>query len=217
MKVTSSSIRGFKNNEVPYRLLISSEHPKGLAIFFPGMGYTVMGPLLHYPTGMLLNEGWDVLHINYQYDSDEYKNLSDEEFDEMLLSDCKNVIDAVLGEKSYESFILIAKSIGTIPMSNELQRETFKEAKVIWLTPLLKEDIVYNSMKESQHKGICFIGDRDHHYVEERFTGLNSNHHLHLHLIPGANHSLEQDFQVLRSMDTHKDIMAAIETFIKET
>ncbi|WP_175990299.1 alpha/beta family hydrolase [Bacillus sp. Marseille-Q1617] len=216
MNVTSSSIRGFKNIEVHYRLISTSGNPKGLAIFFPGMGYTVMGPLLHYPTGMFLNEEWDVLQINYQYDSAEIKEMTDEEFDEMMVCDCKNVIDAVLESAAYESFFLVAKSVGTIPMSAELQRTSFKGARIIWLTPLLKEKAVHETMMKSRQKAISFIGDRDHHYHEERFNELNTNPNLQLHLIPGANHSLEQDFRALESIDIHKKIMEDIEAFIKE-
>jgi hypothetical protein len=216
MKVTSSSVTGLKNCEVPYRVLSTSDNPSGLAIFFPGIGYTVMGPLLHYPTGMFLNEGWDVLHINYQYNPDELKELTDQEFDEMLLSDCKTVIDTVLEAKTYESYCLLAKSLGTIPLSNELKREAFKDAAAIWLTPLLKEEMVCRAMKESNHKGLCFIGDRDPHNIEERIEELSSNQQLKLHLIPDANHSLEHDFHVLNSMEIHKKIMTALDKFIKE-
>jgi hypothetical protein len=216
VKIISSSITGYKGLEVPYTLLSKTDQPKGLAIMFPGEGYTVQGPLLHYPTGMFLHEKFAVLHINYQYSSEIYNDLTDSEFDGALMTDSKKVIDEVLESTTYDSYCLAAKSIGTIPLSRELSREEFKEAKVIWLTPLLKEDIVYGTMKDSQQPGICFIGDSDHHFIEERFTELSSNPHLQLHLIPGANHSLEQDFHVLASMDTHQTMMKAIETFIKK-
>ncbi|MCA1055370.1 alpha/beta hydrolase [Rossellomorea aquimaris] len=216
MKSTSSSVTGFKGKQVPYNLLTTTEHPRGLAIFFPGMGYSVMGPLLHYPTGIFLNEGWDVLHINYHYHSDDVKELSDDEFDEVMKDDCQNVIDAVLEKRAYDAYSLIGKSVGTIPMGNELQRECFKDANVIWLTPLHKVDSVHAAMKERGHKGILFIGDHDRHYDEGRFGELASNPDLQLHLIPRANHSLEHDFHVLKSIDIHKSIMTAIERFIKE-
>jgi hypothetical protein len=215
MKVTSSSVGGMKV-EVPYRLLSTSDNPKGLAVFFPGMGYTVMGPLLHYPVGMILNEGWDVLQINYHYESADVKEMSDEEFDEMLVNDCKKVIDTILESSTYESYFLVAKSIGTIPMSTELQRPAFKDARAIWLTPLLNEQTVHESMIKSRQKAICFIGDQDHHYNQERFNELNKNPNLQLHLIPGANHSLEQDFRVLESINTHKKIMETMQYFIKK-
>jgi hypothetical protein len=216
MNITSSSIAGYKGLKVPYTLLSTTAQPKGLAIMFPGAGYTVQGPLMHYPTGMYLNENFAVLHINYQYSSKEYNDLTDSEFYEALMTDSKKVIDEVLKKASYDSYYLAAKSIGTIPLSSELSRKEFKDAKVIWLTPLLKEETVYKTMRESRQSGICFIGDGDHHYVEERFTELSSNPKLQLHLITGANHSLEQDFHVLASIDTHLHIMKDIETFIQE-
>ncbi|MGE6754454.1 alpha/beta hydrolase [Rossellomorea sp. NPDC071047] len=216
MKVTSDAIKGFRDIKVPYTLLMSQgEEAEGIAILLPGLGYTVQAPLLHYSTGIYLNKGYDVLHINYQYTTPDYEGFSIEEVDDALRHDVKEVIDQVLQEKGYSHIHLVAKSFGTIALSNELARESFQDAKLIWLTPLLKDDEVFQAMLGSEQEGICIIGDADRHYEEARFNELKSNHRLYMHLIKGANHSLEHDFQVLDSISTHKQILTNIKAFIE--
>ncbi|WP_315635108.1 hypothetical protein [Rossellomorea yichunensis] len=109
----------------------------------------------------------------------------------------------------------MAKSFGTIALSNELARKSFQNAKLIWLTPLLKEDEVFQAMLGSEQEGLYIIGDADRHYEEARFNELKSNHRLHMHLIKGANHSLEHDFHVLDSISIHKQILTNIKAFIE--
>ncbi|WRP06107.1 alpha/beta hydrolase [Rossellomorea aquimaris] len=215
MKFTSDVMKGYRDIDVPYTLISQGEEAEGIAILLPGLGYTVQAPLLHYSTGIYLHKGYDVLHINYQYTSADYEGFSIEEVDDALKHDVKEVINQVLQEKNYSSIHLVAKSFGTIALSNELTRESFHDARLIWLTPLLKEDEVFQAMLDSGQEGICIIGDADRHYEEARFNELRSNHRLQMHLIKGANHSLEHDFQVLDSISTHKEIMSNIKAFIE--
>ena len=213
MKFTSDVIKGYRDIEVPYTLISQGEEAEGIGIFLPGLGYTVQAPLLHYSTGIYLNKGYDVLHINYQYTTSDYERFSIEEVDDALKYDVNRVVDRILDEKSYSHIHIVAKSFGTIALSNEIRRETFQDAKLIWLTPLLKEDEVFQAMMDSEQEGICMMGDGDRHYEESRFNELKANHRLQMHLINGVNHSLEHDFQVLDSISTHKEIMSIINAF----
>ncbi|MGM0841624.1 MAG: hypothetical protein ACQEWE_12895 [Bacillota bacterium] len=104
MKFTSDVIKGYGDIDVPYTLISQGEEAEGIAIFLPGLGYTVQAPLLHYSTGIYLNKGYDVLHINYQYNSADYEGFSIEEVDDALKHDVKEVIDQVLQEKTIHVF-----------------------------------------------------------------------------------------------------------------
>jgi alpha/beta superfamily hydrolase len=213
MKVTSGVIKGYGDIDVPYTVLSQGGKAEGIAILLPGLGYTVQAPLLHYSTGIYLNKGYDVLHINYQYTNTDYERFSTEEIDDALKQDVNTVIHHILQQKNYLNIHLVAKSFGTIALSGESGREYLQHAKFIWLTPLLKEDDVFQAMLDSRQEGLCIIGDEDRHYDEARFNKLKGNHRLHMHLIKGANHSLEHDFQVLDSISTHKEIMSIINAF----
>ncbi|MDT9026395.1 MULTISPECIES: hypothetical protein [Rossellomorea] len=92
MKVTSDAIKGYRDIEVPYTLLMSQgEEAEGIAIILPGLGYTVQAPLLHYSTGIYLHKGYDVLHINYQYATPDYEGFSIDEVDDALKHDVKEI------------------------------------------------------------------------------------------------------------------------------
>jgi len=213
VKVIKNDIKGYKGLTVPYTLICKSNVTKNLAILFPGMGYTVQGPLLRFSTELFLNKSFDVLEINYEYSNPNYNDFDMEEISEAIKYDVKVVIDKILENTAYENFYLIGKSLGTIAMCSELTREIFKEAKAVWLTPLLQREDVFSSMLKSNQKGLCFIGDNDHFYIEERFNQLMQNENLMSKLIPNVDHRFQYSNDVLRSIDVLKDVITVIERF----
>ncbi|UOK59793.1 MULTISPECIES: alpha/beta hydrolase [Metabacillus] len=213
MKIITDSVIGFKDANIPFTLLSKNSNTKSLAIMLPGLGYTAQGPLFHYSTGVFLNKNADVLHINYQYNAAFYESFTNEEIDEALKRDVRNVIDTVLSAHTYSVFYLIGKSLGTIALASELGRTAFFDAKVIWLTPLLNREDVFGSIVKSKKRGLCMIGDKDPYYKEDRFQQLKDNPILNSVLIPEANHSLELDGDPVGSVDILKAVIAKIEAF----
>ncbi|MCR8847822.1 alpha/beta hydrolase [Rossellomorea sp. SC111] len=213
MKMTAGVIKGYGEIDVPYTLLSKGKKVEGIAILLPGLGYTVQAPLLHYSTGIYLEKNFDVLHVNYQYSSANYETFSVEEVDDALKHDVNIIIDKVLQHHAYPHIHIVAKSFGTLALGNEAGRESVQDAKFIWLTPLLKEDEIFQAMLNSKQEGLCIVGDEDRHHDEGRFIELKKNPRLEMHLIKGVNHSLEHDFKVLDSISTHKEIMSIIKAF----
>jgi hypothetical protein len=209
----SNSVKGYKNMDIPYTILSKTDAPKGLAIIFPGAGYTVQSPLLHYSTGALLAKSFDVLHVDFPYNNTFYDDFTAEKFNEAVLFDSKAVVDNVLAENIYDEFYLIGKSIGTIALSSELKRSVFQSAKVVWLTPLLQKDEVFNAMVTSKNKGLCVIGDKDLCYVVERFNQILQNPDMTSKLIPNVNHILEYDDDVFGSIDILRYVITEIDQF----
>lgn len=197
------------NNNYPFRLIEQKEQSKNLVIVLPGAAYTTQAPLLHFTTGLFYTKGFDVLHINYSFNREEMAALSEEEFTKNVLL----AIDNAINSKEYHNYFIVAKSIGTIALSYLQQNTTFHNAKLIWLTPLLQRDDVFNAMISSYKKGLCIIGDKDTCFIEERFEKLKTNHHLQLKLVEGGNHSLEIDGEPIESIETVKSVISAINDF----
>lgn len=195
--------------KIPYTLFKQEKASNTLAVVLPGAGYTTQGPLLHYSTGIFYEKGYDILHINYQYSKEEMTALKEETFTEQVQS----VIEKVLSDNNYEKLYLIAKSIGTIPLSYLIKNPLFKHAKLIWFTPLLQRDDVYKALNQSSNKSICFIGSDDPCYVAERFDTIKKNSNLIAHVIEGVNHSLEFDKNIFTSIDVLKTVMKEISSF----
>lgn len=61
-------------------MIEQKEKTNNLAIVLPGAGYTTQAPLLHFTTALFYNKGFDILHINYKYNSQELSVLSEEDF-----------------------------------------------------------------------------------------------------------------------------------------
>ncbi len=213
VEVNSNEVSGFKEKKVRYTIYSTNKDTRSLAIMFPGIGYTVHGPLFHFATGLYLDKGIDVLQLEYPYGDTFYENFTNDQITEAVIYDSRAMIDQALADREYENFYLIGKSLGTISMSNELKRPRFKNAKAVWLTPLLKRDDVWSVMKESIGEGLCFIGDLDGHYIEDRFNHLNDLPNMKTKLYPKVHHGMDYEGDILKSIDVLKDIIGEIEQF----
>lgn len=211
INIETNMIKGYKDFEVPYKLYSKDKGAKKLAIILPGAGYTSQAPLLHFSTGLFIKKSYDVLQVNYQYTDKHFDDFS--EVNKAIKLDVKNVIDIVLNNKTYDNFYLIGKSIGTIAMSSELNRDVFKDAKSIWLTPLIHRDDVLNAMVKSSNKGLSIIGDKDPCYSSDRLLKIKDNRNITSKLVPNVDHSLEYDEDILKSIDVLKSVIQEIEQF----
>ncbi|MFD1031658.1 alpha/beta hydrolase [Metaplanococcus flavidus] len=216
MKLEKGTIEGFKSNTVNYLLIRQEEVSARLSVVLPGAGYTAKAPLLHYATNIHLHHGSDVLIVNYSYNEPFYDGFSMEELSDAIRFDVAKIIDKVTAEFSYENFCLIGKSLGTIAMASELERPVFREAKAIWLTPLIQRSDVFDAMRTFPQSSLGFIGDEDPVYDAERCNQIKTNPQMELQLVPGTDHSLEIPGKTLASIDILKEIMAEIEKFQKE-
>ncbi|MDV2884628.1 alpha/beta family hydrolase [Alkalihalophilus pseudofirmus] len=194
---------------IPFRLIEQKEKTNNLVVVLPGAGYTTQAPLLHYTTGLFYTKGFDVLHVNYTYNRQELADLSEEDF----AKDVQLAINEASETNQYDNYYIVAKSIGTIALSYLLNNQTFKNAKVVWLTPLLQRDDVFNAMRKSEHRGFCIIGDQDSCFIEERMATLKHNEQLKLQIVEGGNHSLELNDDPLESIDVLKRVISKINEF----
>lgn len=211
VNIETKTVKGYKEIDIPFKILSKDKSSKNLAIILPGAGYTSQAPLLHYSTGVFINKSYDVLQVNYHYDNKDYDGFS--EIGKAIKLDVKSVVDYVITNKTYENFYLIGKSLGTIAMSSELNRETFKNAKAVWLTPLIHREDVLEAMVKSKNKGLCIIGDKDPCYTEERYLKVVENSNITSKLIPNVNHSLQYDENIVESIEVLRDVIKDIEQF----
>ena len=207
MKIFTDQAIGYKELSVPFTLLSNEENAKNLAIFLPGAGYTVKSPVFHYSQDLYLNKSFDVLQVNYLYNDKIYDDFSMEELSEAIKYDVRTVLDQVINGSTYENFHIIGKSLGTIAMSSELSRDIFKEAKVVWLTPLIHRNDVLEAMVTSNHKGLCFIGDNDRCYTEERYNQVKKNPNIVTRLFANVNHGLQHNNNPVESIDVLRNII----------
>jgi len=213
VKISKKTVLGYKNISVSYQLFQPEQASGQLAIMFPGRGYTVQGPLFHYSTGVFLNKGFDVLHVNYDYTTEESNAMELDEHIKQISIDVNAVMDQVLSTSTYDNYTLIGKSIGTIALSSIVQRNEFADARVIWLTPLLHLDVVFDQMLSATQPGLSIIGDQDPCYIKDRFDQLATIENMTSILMPGTEHSLNYADKPIESIDVLKKVISEISAF----
>ena len=155
---------------------------------FSGSGYNYDKPLFYYATMLMLEHKIDVVHIHYSYDG-QLMNKPMEEVTKVMMDDINPVINEVLKDEQYNETMFLGKSLGTIPIANDLmKREEFAQSKMILLTPLLTFDTIFDSILHSRHEGFLVIGDKDHQYNASNDQLYKTN--LQIEVVKNANHSV---------------------------
>jgi hypothetical protein len=173
-----------------------------------GAGYAYDHPYFYFSRMMLLKRGVNVIEI--QYVSDDLFSLPDEQGDAEVSRRIEAVIEDVLHSRTYKTIHFIAKSLGTVPLISMMHRGMFPEARVVLLTPLLKDPAIVEAIANSRHHGLLVIGDHDRQFSPEALERCGSSN-LVLEQIRGANHSLDIDFEVDPSLQVLGQIMQRTE------
>lgn len=176
------------NDKVIYYTHIE-EGSSTVCFMFSGSGYNYDKPLFYYATMLMLEHKIDVVHIHYSYDG-QLMNKPMEEVTKVMMDDINPVINEVLKDEQYNETMFLGKSLGTIPIANDLmKREEFAQSKMILLTPLLTFDTIFDSILHSRHEGFLVIGDKDHQYNADQIDQLYKTN-LQIEVVKNANHSV---------------------------
>ncbi|PFJ84683.1 alpha/beta hydrolase, partial [Bacillus cereus] len=131
-----------------------------ICFMFSGSGYNYDKPLFYYATMLMLENKIDVVHIHYSYDG-QLMEKPMEEVTKVMVDDINPIINEVLRNGQYNDSMFLGKSLGTIPIANDLmKREEYLQSKMILLTPLLTFDSIFDSILHSRHDGLLVIGDK---------------------------------------------------------
>ncbi len=160
-----------------------------VCFMFSGSGYNYDKPLFYYATMLMLEHNIDVVHIHYSFGG-QLMNKPMEEVTKVMMDDIHPVMKEVLKGEQYNHTMFLGKSLGTIPIANDvMKREEFLQSKMILLTPLLTFDSIFDSILHSHHEGLLVIGDKDHQYNADQIEQLIKTN-LTIDVVKNANHSV---------------------------
>ncbi len=160
---------------------------KKLAVFFPGIGYTVDKPLMHYSRKLATNAGFEIMLLPYTGFPANVKGdreKMDESYQIALAQ--SNEMLAGVDLSAYDEILFVGKSIGTIvaaviaTMSPVPDRIHF-----VLYTPL--EDTFAFPLGDA----VVFTGSADPWVNRDVISELCQKANIPCHIIPDANHSLE--------------------------
>lgn len=179
---------------------------KRLAVFFPGIGYTVDKPLLHYSRRLAEQHGFAVQLLPYGGFPKKVKGDRDKllEACDLAQRQAEEMLSAVDWE-SCDELLFVGKSIGTI-VAAKIAAASAARARIrlVLYTPLEE------TFRYPLQKALVFTGSADPWVAPGRIPALCGEAGLPCRVIPNANHSLETadplaDLQSLQSILAETD------------
>ncbi|WP_242243123.1 alpha/beta hydrolase [Bacillus cereus group sp. BfR-BA-01309] len=212
MKGTKKEIH-IEGKVIPYTHIEKGSNK--ICFMFSGSGYNYDKPLFYYATMLMLEHKIDVVHIHYSYD-EQVMNKSMEEITKVMMDDINPIMKEVLKGKQYNDTMFLGKSLGTIPIANDLmKKEEFLQSKMILLTPLLTFDSIFEAILHSHHEGILVIGDKDHQYNADQIDQLNKTN-LTIDVVKNANHSVNVgEYETENSIEAIANIIEKLKEVIR--
>jgi len=209
-------ITGYRGKLVPHTFSRQPGEASHLGIIFPGMGYTAQMPLLYYARRILLAEGADVMVVEQVYAREQgFLECSREEQRAWVRADAVAAWKTVTCQQDYERVTLIGKSLGTWAMADLLEIDPpAGRAEAIWLTPLLGENWVRQSIVQWGKRSLFVIGTADPSYEPSVLEELRRSTGGEVLAVNDADHSMEIPGQVIASIQVLGRVIAAVMAFL---
>ena len=182
----------------------------GLAVFFPGIGYTVDKPLMHYSRRLAANAGYEIKLLPYSGFPKKVKgdrSRMEKSYRIALAQSVEMLAD--IDFSAYDKILFVGKSVGTIVAAQLASESVVKDRiRLLLYTPL--KDTFSFSFGET----LVFTGSADPWVgSQDEIPCICGERKIPCHIIPDANHSLETG-DVQRDITNMLEIMAESEAFI---
>ncbi|MFF2529394.1 alpha/beta family hydrolase [Brevibacillus sp. NPDC058079] len=205
--------------EMTYTHIQANQTPsRSVCFFFPGASYSFDRPYLYYSTMLLLSKQIDLVHVHAEYgrDNTDFWNSSFAKRSAWISEEMQTVVSHVLDVHAYERVFFLGKSLGTVPITCGLLKESrFVRSSAILLTPLLTEDVFHTELLTLTQQVFLVSGTADHYYNQEVVDQLaTSKPNIQLHLPQNAKHSLDVDLYVDDSLQVLQSVMGELACFL---
>lgn len=216
MQETTLPIKGYRGEMVPNRFFLQDGAVSHLAIVLPGYGYNCDMPLLYFTVSHLLDQGAEVLQVDYDYSRlPAYRALDAEERQRWLVADVTAACQAALAQREYQRITLIGKSLGTRAMAHLLTtEEALQSAATVWFTPPWHEEPVHACLLAARQPALVVIGTADLYYDPELIAEIGRAINGELVVVADAEHGLEITGDVVRSVQAVEQAIRAVQRFI---
>lgn len=208
------SITGFDGEAVPNQFLKQTGEANGLAILLPGLGYTCDMPLFYYSELQFLVGGYDVLRVDYDYRRIDFQPWANPSHRRRLVEDVAAAVQAGIAQQSSSNVAVVGKSLGTLAMAHLANTGALLPSwRTVWLTPLLKQDAVFDALMKVTGPTAIVIGSDDYHYDEVRLESLDARDNVMLITVAGGNHSLNTGTSASESALALATIIGQLDAF----
>jgi len=173
-----------------------------LAIVFPGHGYNCDMPLLYFCSQAALQLGCDVINLKYYYQCAKLKfEFTDDNYLK-IANDCHGILKSeAININAYKHIIFASKSLGTVIAGKTAVLFGKLTINHFFLTPLRKT--IQHIERESC---TVIVGTEDGFFSKDDIEKVNGFSLPIVHVIDGADHSLEIMGDCIKSLEILTDI-----------
>ena len=185
---------------------------KSIAVFFPGIGYTVDKPLLYYSRKLAREEGYEVKLVPYSGFPEKVKGDAGRvrQSYEIALKQAQEMQE-IIDFADYDRVLFVGKSIGTV-VALQIASESgcFGKIRKVLYTP------VEQAFAFDLPNAVAFAGTADPWVggADSRIPQLCEEKRIACHVYEGANHSLETG-NTQADLEYLADVMNKTRDFIK--
>jgi dienelactone hydrolase len=209
-------LRTADDRPLMHKFYRQEEEAHALLVTFPGKNYGVDGPMLYYPSELLMAAGWDTLAVSYGFQTG-MQELSVEVMPG-LFEECRTVIEAALGQRDYSQIGFIGKSIGAGVVAHLFQVESgLGTARGVYLTPPLGTPFFDPVFTRTKQPAYLAIGTADRFYQPESLDSLRKARSFKLALIEGADHSMDVTGDLQASIEAVKRVTREVVDFLTQS
>lgn len=216
MELSSLDAVGYKNQQVPNTFIIQPAPTKHLGVILPGYRHSVDMADLHYAGRILLEQGANLLRVEYAYNRTDFMKQSHNEQNQRISSDVFAICNAALAYRAYEQITLVGKSLGTLAMGHLLGDSRFQSATCVWETPLLTVEWLCSRIEQVHPRSLFVFGTADDFYKPDILAHLENVTSGRSVIIEGAHHGLEISGDIPKSLMGLNQIVQALQEFLSE-
>jgi len=217
MDIRSLDIVGYKGEQVPNTFISDAEETRHLGIVLPGYRYAADMPPLHYVGRLLLEQGADLLRVDYSYYRTDFMQRPQEEQSKWISSDVLAACEAGMAHRSYERLTLVGKSLGTLAMGHLLADHRFQKAICVWMTPILSAKWLCSRIEQLRPRSLFVIGTTDQFYDPDIMNDLQQATQGQVLVLEGVDHNLEIAGDIPKSLAVLSQIIDATRAFLSGT
>lgn len=217
MELRSLDVIGYKNQPVPNTFIAQPDPTSHLGIILPGYRHSVDRADLYYAGRILLEQGADLLRVEYAYYQTDFMGKAESTQAEWISSDVFAACNACLSYRPYEKITLAGKSLGTIAMGHLLADSRFRQADCVWSTPLLTMEWLCSRIEQVHPRSLFIFGTADRFYKPDTLKHLEKVTNGRALVIEGANHGLEIPDSISKSLTGLTQIVQALQEFLIKT
>ena len=203
----------------PIRLMESMRGSDRLVVLYPGMNYTLMGPLFSFLAQALEDSGWDVLGIDYRYhENPAFQKAAATEKDLWFAHDSESVGQWIReNTTAYRRKALVAKSLGTAMLVHQIEKDLMEPSTdLVWLTPGTSAGRICDVLETLPNRCLMAYGSADKYAIPVRVRKVDKRPNVKVLEVPDAKHVFEVPGDIRRTMDNVAEVVEATLAFLAE-